>query len=536
MLIFSNIKKLILAIKNGKKTLRGKLILYFVLVILSLFSVFMLLLLLTDNVMNPRKQIESVLSYQLQNTYDEISIDMDAFTGYGIQLSKDLGREIEQFLQEEKLELEDLNNNPEKLMEVQKIMYSGLNTTIRLGCSSGVFAVIDATVNTDLPEADSSRSGVYLRLKNVYNSVIINPETVLFRGNADVAHHNGLELHNRWNMEISTDLIPGYDDILNGTFDGEYYWTKRFNLPSTWEGVVMLCIPIKDGRGNVLGVCGIELNDTHFSMHYPVVPTEYGSVVTAITPVEDNNLMMSLGEKGNTEGTWLSGSEVLQYTRTKIFDEYSDGNKTYYGISQSIPLYGKDAESWVVSQLISGDGCDEYIMRQRFIRIIMLTCFITAMIICVLRMSRRYVQPILSGLDDIREGQMDSENVAQISELEELKQWMKEWTKEQEERKESTETVVVTELPPNILEVLDRFSDAVHTLTKAEYNIYKFYVEGHEIADIPEIAFVSMSTIKHNSNIYKKLGITSYSELMLYIDLFRRCDRLDSIIIKEMEE
>lgn len=128
MLIFSNIKKLILAIKNGKKTLRGKLILYFVLVILSLFSVFMLLLLLTDNVMNPRKQIESVLSYQLQNTYDEISIDMDAFTGYGMQLSKDLGREIEQFLQEEKLELEDLNNNPEKLMEVQKIMYSGLNT------------------------------------------------------------------------------------------------------------------------------------------------------------------------------------------------------------------------------------------------------------------------------------------------------------------------------------------------------------------------------------------------------------------------
>ena len=176
-------------------------------------------------------------------------------------------------------------------------------------------------------------------------------------------------------------------------------------------------------------------------------------------------------------------------------------------------------------------------MRQRFIRIIMLTCFVTVMIICVLRMSRRYVQPILSGLDDIREGQMDSENVAQISELEELKQWMKEWTKEQEERKESTETVVVTELPPNILEVLDRFSDAVHTLTKAEYNIYKFYVEGHEIADIPEIAFVSMSTVKkHNSNIYKKLGITSYSELMLYIDLFRRCDRLDSIIIKEMEE
>ncbi len=61
------------------------------------------------------------------------------------------------------------------------------------------------------------------------------------------------------------------------------------------------------------------------------------------------------------------------------------------------------------------------------------------------------------------------------------------------------------------------------------YNFH-YYMEGYEIAQIPEIAFISMSTVKkHNRNIYEKLKVSSYNELMLYLDLFERCGRISEL-------
>ena len=46
--------------------------------------------------------------------------------------------------------------------------------------------------------------------------------------------------------------------------------------------------------------------------------------------------------------------------------------------------------------------------------------------------------------------------------------------------------------------------------------------------------FISASTVKtHNRNIYSKLGVSSYDGLMAYIEMFRRCDRLDALLGSE---
>ena len=87
------------------------------------------------------------------------------------------------------------------------------------------------------------------------------------------------------------------------------------------------------------------------------------------------------------------------------------------------------------------------------------------------------------------------------------------------------------ELPPNIAELFDQFVARKNLLTESERNILRYYVDGHEIAEIPELAFISMSTVrKHNRSIYEKLGVASRDELMLYIDLLRRCGRLQELI------
>ena len=85
-------------------------------------------------------------------------------------------------------------------------------------------------------------------------------------------------------------------------------------------------------------------------------------------------------------------------------------------------------------------------------------------------------------------------------------------------------------LPAGVEDIFHRFAENVKTLSSAERRILNYYIAGHEIQDIPELAFVSIHTVKkHNRSIYQKLEIASRDELMLYIELFRSCDRLQEL-------
>ena len=85
-------------------------------------------------------------------------------------------------------------------------------------------------------------------------------------------------------------------------------------------------------------------------------------------------------------------------------------------------------------------------------------------------------------------------------------------------------------LPPGMEDLFQTFAQKVKTLTSAERRILNYYIDGHDTADIPELAYISIHTVKkHNHSIYQKLEIASRDELMLYIELFRSCDRLEEL-------
>ena len=89
-------------------------------------------------------------------------------------------------------------------------------------------------------------------------------------------------------------------------------------------------------------------------------------------------------------------------------------------------------------------------------------------------------------------------------------------------------------LPPGMEDLFYRFVEKVKTLSSAERRILNYYIEGHETADIPDLAFISIHTVKkHNHSIYQKLDVASRDELMLYIELFRCCGRLDELTAQE---
>lgn len=92
-------------------------------------------------------------------------------------------------------------------------------------------------------------------------------------------------------------------------------------------------------------------------------------------------------------------------------------------------------------------------------------------------------------------------------------------------------------LPPNIEELLSGFRDRVQTLTPIERTVLQYYIDGCSLEEVAARAYISVATAKkHNTNINRKLGVTPREELMLYIDLFRRCGRLDEIAAPQAED
>ena len=93
-----------------------------------------------------------------------------------------------------------------------------------------------------------------------------------------------------------------------------------------------------------------------------------------------------------------------------------------------------------------------------------------------------------------------------------------------------TRQIEPAKLPPDMEAMFHAFAEKVATLSLAERRILDYYIEGYDPAEIPELAFISIHTVKkHNRSIYQKLEVASRDELMLYIELFRCCDRLDEL-------
>ena len=456
--------------KKQSVGMQRKLMLYWVSMILVVFAAVILLLSIAGAFSQNDEQLHEVMELQLKNTQDSLASRLDRLTAQSLNLSKELSREIEGELVREGISLQEVNDDSERLLKLQQIMYPLVNTTLQTANCNGAYVILNATANTTLEVADHSRSGLYLRYTNLSASNPVAPTVVYFRGIPDIARQKDLELHNRWNLEFDTDQIPGCRELMDTPLDRpaqRYFWSRRIDLKDTWESAMLLCVPIVGSDGSVYGVCGVELSALYFQLSYPAAEGQFGSAVTVLAPIQDSRLLLSDGLVGSVNGTYLDGQETLAIHQGRYYNEYDTGAERYIGLHQTISISKGETEdtAWATAILIPQDSYAAYTAE------IQKTWIIAAL-----------------GL--LEQG----------------------------------------ELPPNIAELFDQFVERKDLLTEAERNILRYYIDGHEIADIPDLAFISMSTVrKHNRSIYEKLGVASRDELMLYIDLLRRCGRLQEL-------
>lgn len=295
-------------------------------------------------------------------------------------------------------------------------------------------------------------------------------------------------------------------------------WSEKTKQKETGDDVLILTVPIFGSQGICYGVCGVEVNAEHFKQQYPKAESEYGSMIAVVAPAEEGILRLGKGMTGDAGETGLDEINTLKIEKNRYYHTYDSDHGHFIGVQSAFKMPGDTKKEWVMAVLMPEKGCADKILISRYQMALVVIAFTLCMIVLASVLSRKYVRPIVQSLEDIQESA--GRTSSGIQELEDLMQYLEDRGSKQ----------VVGDLPPDIEELFEAFVAGVRTLTRAEYQVFQYYKEGYEVSQIPELAFISMSTVKkHNRSIYEKLHVSSYHELMLYIDLLRRCGRLQEL-------
>ena len=99
--------------KKQSVGMQRKLMLYWVSMILVVFTAVVLLLSVAGAFSQNDEQLHEVMELHLQNTQDNLAGHLDRLTAQSLNLSKELSREIEGMLVQEGISLQEVNNDPE---------------------------------------------------------------------------------------------------------------------------------------------------------------------------------------------------------------------------------------------------------------------------------------------------------------------------------------------------------------------------------------------------------------------------------------
>ena len=109
--------------KKQSVGMQRKLMLYWVSMILVIFAAVILLLSVAGAFSQNDEQLHEVMELQLKNTQDNLISHLDRLTAQSLNLSKELSREIEGALVREGITLQEVNDDPERLLKLQQVMY-----------------------------------------------------------------------------------------------------------------------------------------------------------------------------------------------------------------------------------------------------------------------------------------------------------------------------------------------------------------------------------------------------------------------------
>ncbi|MDO4739127.1 MAG: helix-turn-helix transcriptional regulator [Eubacteriales bacterium] len=541
--------------RQSKWTMKRKLFGYMLILALLLVVVLLSGLFMFDRFDAESKNTYEALDVQMEVFKRGVSTHLEHLAAECIRLSGEASSIIEEELSRMGLPFSSLTDDAEAIAALQEALIAPLSRRLVLGNCTGVFVMLEATVNSSLENAASSRTGLYLQQTGYDNS---DESILLLRGLADTGKAHGLMPHRKWRLEFSTEFIPDYEQLIAQAalpLESSYRLTQAFLLPGTSDSVMLLTVPIFGGNGALYGLCGYEISASYFAA-YHAQPTKLSRLTCLLAPVEGSALLADGGLScGDMHGYHSAPRGALQMqSSANSLTLFSGEEASYIGLSLPFPFPPGEEEGFVLCAMLPLRDYERAVQRGILQNLILLALFLFFAASCCLFFSRRFLSPILRALEQIksddREGapspaaeiddlfaflaQKDLEHERLVHDLrretqavaEEKERLLSEF--ESAQSKYASAQVELSRLAYSRTQEIDpedysHFLSGIETLTPAERRVYRYYLEGKTVKEIIEIAQIKESTLRyHNRNIYAKLGVNSLKQLLRYAALMQQ--------------
>lgn len=535
-------KLLLQHFRSESLSLRKRFLLYIVSAVATFLALAMVLLNLFGFINSANVQIMRDLDAWLANSADSIEQDCDELAACAISFSHQLESQIQDFLIEQQLQFDDLQDNTQALTDLQQELYDTVYLNMQVAPASGTFYILNTTVNST--SETPLFNGIYLKYVNLSSENTVNNSFALYRGSYSTGKNNNLTFHSGWNNENHTDF---FDDCESVFSEGVHYALSTVSeIPDTWENARYIYVPLRDRQDRIIGVCGFEISNLLFRLSNKTEDPRWGQLICGLIDQQ----------QGSYRGQFSSNryqNNNLQIVSKKNYTQFDFGEEDCVGSTQEIFL-GKDTFTVAVMMPMA--------QYQKFVRngqlqnaMIFLILGIVALASCVI-MSHRYVSPILKRIEQVKANEIDGDptNIREIEDLfaylaardEAYEARLEELEKERQAAEANAtqtqkdyqtalrqldlvqgelEQLAAAQHREIVLEEYEYFLCNLGTLTATEYKVYELYLAGKNAKQIAEILGISENTLKyHNKNIYSKLGISSRKQMLRFAALKQHQD------------
>jgi len=558
------------AFRYSKWSMRRKLFGYMFLLVALLLLALVAGLLLFGRFDSAGKNAYEALDLQMEVFEKDVFSCFDRLAGAGIQLSEETAEILDAHFARHDMSIRDLDDSPEKIAAVQAALAEPLKQHLLQESCSGTFVILDATANTAQADSEPSHTGLYFQKSSYKTS---KKYIYLYRGLSDAGRRVGAIFHNKWRLEIQSDDFPNYGEVAATAglaLEEAYFLTELITMPGTSEKAVLMALPIVGSDGAFYGVCGFEISASHFLTHH-AQPTNIPHLTCLLTSddagdgVLDTSAALSSGVAGDYYRA-PTGSLAVEAADQGLLCFRGD-ELSYIGLAQPLLLSPNNTPHTLAILMLKSDY-DRAVMKTLVQNVVLWLLILFFAISCCFFFSRRYLSPILKGMEQIKSDQrgeaqspyheindlfaflsdQDRKHEEAITALEEEKhlaqskkdaleleyeraqlvyeQARSDYIRAQEElasaRTERDRLAYCRkkEIDPDDFQ---HFLDGIKKLTETERNIFGWYLDGMSADDILEKTGIMKSTLKfHNHNILNKLGVSSRKQMLRYATLMKQ--------------
>lgn len=508
----------------------------------ALFAVLVILMLLL-NVFGVLRLAEDemarMLSQQLDYSVDLIDNNMEHLAAEALSLSE----ELQALVEDAGVPFDELKNDQEALLALQRAAYDPLCDYMRRSSCSGAFYLLNTTVNDTLE--DTYYNGIYLKFANLSSDTTVRNSMRMYRGSAHVARENNINLHSTWEYETEEGTFPQMEAVMRpkpGEPTTKYLLTTVYKLPDAWERVRFMCVPITTGEGRVIGVCGYEISDLFFQFSYQTSNSELERAVCALMTAEGPNYVGQLAGSRSGYAPDLGGTLTLSYDDDMA--KVSNGANVFVGKAKTIAI--GQSEHTVAALLPDGIYYD-YVRSEWYKTVLLLGAVAVLAVVLSIFMGHQYVTPLLRSMEQVKTEQLDSSDT-KIPEINELFDYLAQRDRLNEStldeiRREQVDTQAsLAQLQTEHDRLQERlrqlaqskkeevypeeytyFLRGIGELSEKERAVFDCYLKGMSTKDIAATLGISEDGVRyHNKNIYAKLGVKGLKQLRMFISIMQQ--------------